>query len=155
MTIICRKGFSLIELIVVISLVSILAVYTLPKLSLDVFRESGFAQQAAAAIRYAQKQAIASGCEINISITATACSLNWNNPAPADPNCPANNTVLPNPSSGSSDFCQDSTPGTTSGLPASFSFDKIGRPIPNTTQNINLGNRTLRVEAETGYTHEL
>lgn len=149
-----RTGFSIIELIVVISLVSILSIFVLPRLSLTSFKEAGFGQQAAAAVRYAQKQAIASGCTVHVSITATGCSLNWLNPSAAV-NCPANNTVIPNPASGGSNFCRDSTPGATGGLPASFSFDKIGRPKPNTTQNINLGNKTLRVEAETGYTHEI
>lgn len=147
-----RTGFSLIELIIVISLISILAVYAIPKLNLESFKQAGFAQQAAAAVRYAQKQAIASGCSVSVSITASACSLNWLNPA-ADVTCPANNTVIPNPASGGSNFCRDSTPGATSGLPASFSFDKIGRP--SAAQNINLGNKTLKVEAETGYTHEI
>jgi MSHA pilin protein MshC len=150
----CRNtGYSLIELITVIFLVSILAVYIAPRLSLDVFRQSGFTQQAAAAIRYAQKQAIASGCSVEVSITAGGCSLNWNNPGPgADPNCPADNTDIPNPGSGDNDFCRDGTPGSTADLPAVFNFSKIGRP--NSAQSIDLGDRTLAVEAETGYTHE-
>ena len=145
-------GFTLMELIVVISIISILAVYVIPRLNLGVFRESGFAQQAAASIRYAQKQAIASGCEIEISITDSGCNLNWNNPG-ADVDCPVNNTAIANPGSGSNDFCKDSTPGSTTDLPANFTFDKIGRP--SAAQSIDLGNKTLQVEAETGYTHEI
>ena len=145
------NGFSLVELIVVIMILSILAVYAIPRLNLDFFRETGFIQQAEASIRYAQKMAIASGCEVDVSITAAACNLNWNNPA-ADSSCPADNTVIVNPGSGASNYCQDSTPGSTVDLPASFTFDKIGRP--SAAQSIDLGDRTILVEAETGYTHE-
>ena len=151
MPVIRHDGFSLVELVVVIVLVSILAVYAIPRLDLDIFRESGYAQQAAAAIRYAQKQAIASGCEIDVAITAAGCNLKWNNPT-ADANCPVDNTAIPNPGSGANNFCEKSTPGSTVDLPANFSFDKIGRP--SAAQSIDLGNRTLQVEAETGYTHE-
>lgn len=141
------------ELIMVITIVSIIAVYAMPKLNLDIFRESGFAQQTTASIRYAQKQAIASGCSVEVTIAATSCTLNWNNPPVADANCPADNTVIPNPGSVSNNFCKDSTPGSTTDLPANFTFDKIGRP--SAVQTINLGNKTLKVEAETGYTHEI
>ena len=147
-----NNGFSLIELVLVIVLVSIMAVYALPKLNIDIFRQSGYAQQAAASIRFAQKQAIASGCQITVSITAGGCSLNWYNPS-ADGSCPANNTPIANPGSGNNNFCKDSSPASTTGLPASFTFDKIGRP--SAAQNINLGNKIIKVEAETGYTHEL
>ena len=152
MTVYRYRGFSLIELIIVIILVAILAAYALPKLNLDLFRQSGYSQQAAAAIRYAQKQAIASGCEIDVSITATGCTLNWSNPS-ASANCPADNTAIPNPGSGANNFCASSTPGSTANLPANFSFDKIGRP--SAAQSMNLGDKTLKVEAETGYTHEI
>lgn len=147
-----KNGFSLIELVVVIALVSILAVYAIPKLDLDIFRHSGYAQQATAAIRFAQKQAIASGCQITVVLTAGSCNLSWYNPS-ADSGCPVNNTPIANPGSGGNNFCSDSTPASTAGLPAGFRFDKIGRP--SAAQTINLGNRTIKVEAETGYTHEL
>jgi MSHA pilin protein MshC len=147
-----QAGFSLLELVIVISLVSIIAVYAIPKLNLDVFRETGYVQQAAAAIRYAQKQAIASGCSVEVAITAGGCNVNWNNPSAAA-GCPADNTDIPNPGTGNNDFCEDSTPGATGDLPTVFTFDKIGRP--SAAQSIDLGDKTLAVEAETGYTHEI
>ena len=146
-----QTAFTLLELIVIIALVSILAVYTVPRLNLDAFREAGFSQQAAAAIRYAQKQSIASGCSIKVSLTASSCALNWNNPAAAA-GCPADNTTIPNPGNGANNFCPNSKPGSAAGLPVNFNFDKIGRPSAG--QNIDLGNKILKVEAETGYTHE-
>ena len=145
------RGFTLIELVMVILLLSIVAVLVLPSLDTGSFREKGFIQQATAAIRYAQKQAIGSGCEVDVSITAAACSLNWHNPA-ANTNCPADNTTISNPGSISTNFCANSEPAATGDLPVSFTFDRIGRP--SAAQSMNLGNGTIVVEAETGYTHE-
>lgn len=140
------KGISLIELIIVIVLVSILSVYAIPKLNIDNFRETGFSQQAKATIRYAQKLALVTGCDVSVSITAAGCNLSWSGGG-----CPA--ATISRPGSTSTNFCPNSTPASTADLPASFSFDKIGRPSAG--QSIDLGNLTIEVESETGYTHEL
>ena len=139
-----HTGFTLFELIIVMLVVGILAAFAAPRLNLTTFRETGFLQQATAAIRYAQKQAVASGCTVNVSINSTQCLLAWaGTPAP----CP--NTSLTNPATGNTNFCDDST---AAGTPAAnFSFDNIGRP--SSAQSINFGNGTIIVEAETGYVH--
>lgn len=145
------RGFSLIELIMVISLVSILAIVITPRLDITSFKEGGFSQQALSAIRYAQKQAIASGCDVDVSITISSCSLNWHNPT-ADVNCPADNTMISNPGAASTEFCASAEAGSGTDLPANFTFDNIGRPSAG--QSLDLGNTTIVVEAETGYSHE-
>jgi len=142
-----QAGFTMIELVIVILLAGILAAFMAPRINLDQFRQTGFTQQALAAIRFAQKQAIASGCFVDVSITGAGCNLQWNG-APAG--CP--NTAIPNPGSGLNNFCDQSSPAAS---PASaFGFDNIGRPVPNATQTINLGSTTITVEAETGFAHE-
>ncbi len=142
-------GFTLIELVVVMLLIGILGVFVAPKLNLTTFRETGFYQQAFSAIRYAQKQAIASGCTVNVSINSTQCLLTWAG-VPAPPVCPVNGTNITNPASSKTNFCADST---AEGSPsATFSFDNIGRPSAATT--ITFGSRTILVEAETGYAHD-
>ena len=141
-------GFTLFELVVVMRLVGILGVFVAPRLNLGTFREAGFYQQAFSAIRYAQKQAIASGCTVNVIINSTQCSLTWAG-VPAPPACPANGTNITNPASGKNNFCDDST---AAGSPsANFSFDHIGRP--SAAQTITFGSRTIIVEAETGFAH--
>ena len=141
-----NRGFSLTELVVVIVLVGILAVFALPRLNLSLFEQSGFFQQALAAIRQGQKLAVASGCDVDVTINPTTCTLAWNG-APAG--CPS--SAIDNTATGSANFCQG---GTAAGSPsASITFDNIGRPDAQKT--IVFGSRTIRVEAETGYTHEL
>jgi len=143
------KGFTIIELVVTLLVVGILAAIAVPRINISVFREQGFIQQSLAAIRYAQKHAIGSGCNVQVSINATSCDLDFTG-APAG--CPSN--ALVNPVSGNTNFCLDSDAPSGSSFAAPFAFDKIGRPIGG-TQQYDLGGRILQVEAETGYTHEL
>lgn len=140
-----NTGFTLMELIVVLLLVGILAAFAAPRLNLTTFRQTGFFQQAFSTIRYGQKLAIASGCTVDVTINSTQCLLDW----AGGGTCPAAGTDIPNPASGNSNFCDDSTAeGTPS---ATFSFDNIGRPSAAPT--ITFGSQTITVEAETGYAH--
>ncbi len=148
------RGFTLIELIVVILVIAILASYAIPKLNIDKFRESGFVQQSASAIRYGQKQAIGSGCQVNVLITAADCTLQWNG-LPAGLGCPAGGTNLVNPATGSNDFCDSSTPESSADLPTTIRFDNIGRPTATLGDlSLNLGSRTITIEPETGFSYE-
>jgi len=142
-------GFTLMEAIIVILIAGIVAAFVTPRLDLGAFRETGFVQQATAAIRYAQKRAVTTGCNVNVSISPSGCNISWTG-TPPGPGCVAGN--IPNPSTGSSEFCNQATApaGTAT---TSFTFDNIGRPTGG-TQTLVLGSRTLTVEAETGYVHE-
>lgn len=150
----CRTaGFSLVELVVVVLLIGILAAFIAPRMDIGTFREQGFFQQAHAAVRFAQKLAISSGCVTRVQISGAGCTVTWNVCAPAS------GSSVPNPGSGKNDFC-DNSDGTVP-VAADISFDVIGRPVnsgaPGTllaTQNVTINGRTLRVEAETGYAHE-
>lgn len=146
-------GFTLVELVVVVLLLGILAVYVVPRIDISTYREQGFYQQAQAAVRLAQKLAISSGCVTRVQISNAGCTVTWNECAPAS------GASIANPGTGNNNYCNDSD-GTVAGA-ADISFDAIGRPVnsgaPTTllaTTNISINGRTLRVEAETGYTHE-
>lgn len=144
------KGFSIIELVVVILLIGILAAYAFPNLNLDGFRAQGFEQQATAAIRYGQKQAIATGCNIDVSISLADCTVQYG--APVETGCAAATTSFFNPATTLNNFCNNSMPDSGAVLPASVQFDRIGRP--SGSLSINFGTATITIEPETGFAYE-
>ena len=79
MTIVNRKqtaGFSLFELIIVIVLLSILSVFALSSLfDQDEFAARGFFDDTVNAVRFAQKLAISTGCEVQVEISASGYQL--------------------------------------------------------------------------------
>ena len=150
------KGFTLIELVIVILLLVVLASYIAPKLDLTIFKQTGFEQLAMSAIRYGQKQAIGSGCDVNVSINSASWNVKWNG-TPAGIGCLAANTPITNPATGQANYCNpdDSIPNSSADLPTIIRFDNIGRPIAISGDlNINLGSTIIIVEPETGFAHE-
>lgn len=143
---ICHQvGFTLMELIVVIVLLGILAAFAFPRLNILGYQQTGFFQQSLAAIRYAQQQAIGSGCHVQVTISTSGCNLVWTGGPAAS--CPGSGTPIVNPARGTSNFCAGSQPA---GNPsANFVFDHIGRP--SAAQTITFANGVILVEAETGY----
>ena len=130
----------------VIVLLGLVAAIVLPRINLDNFQEGGFFNQALSSIRYAQKQAISTGCNVTVEIDnvdSDICELKWNG-------C-ASNANLVNPGTGGVEFCPDSSPS--GAIPiVGFSFDRIG--APSAAQSFNIGSRNITVEANTGFVHE-
>ncbi len=134
--------------------ISILAVFATARLDLGVIREAGFFQQASTAIRFAQKLSIGTTCSVRVQLDSSGCALNWNVCGAASGN------PIPNPATGLDNFCDNSS--ATVSPSADFSFDSIGRPVDSSdtddllaVQTFAIGTRNIRVEARTGYTHEL
>ena len=148
--IINSSGFTIVELVIVLILTGIIAAYAISRLNLDGFRAQGFEQQATASIRYGQKQAIASGCNISVSISNSSCTVQYG--APVETGCAAASTSLVNPATAQNNFCDNSVPDSGAVLPATVQFDKIGRP--SGSLSINLGTTTITVEPETGFAYD-
>lgn len=72
MGIVAARGVSLIELIAVIAILGALAVFALPRLDTAGFDRYAFRQELLAALRFAQKTAMASGCEVAVELTGGA-----------------------------------------------------------------------------------
>ena len=69
-------GFSLFELIIVVVLLSILSVFALSRLfGQEDFAARGFFDDTVNAVRFAQKLAISTGCEVRVAINASDYQL--------------------------------------------------------------------------------
>ena len=68
-----QSGLTLVELLTILVLVGILSVVVVPRIvSTTEFEAAGFHQEVLAALRYAHKTAIASGCEVQVTIDSAA-----------------------------------------------------------------------------------
>ncbi|NKB38805.1 MAG: prepilin-type N-terminal cleavage/methylation domain-containing protein [Gammaproteobacteria bacterium] len=155
------SGFTLIELIVVLILVGVLSLYAASRFfSTTSFDQAGFAQQSLAAIRYAQKLAISSGCDIRLTFTASSIALHkWvdtsnNRCDSAAPSA----TITPVSQPGGGDFSIQAPTGiSVTASSAAFYFDRIGIPfsiggtklVAETT--VDIGTETISIAPETGF----
>jgi MSHA pilin protein MshC len=150
------QGFSIVELIVVLVLISILSYVALPRFFDQLtFQEWGFTDELTAALRYSHKLAIATGCDTRASVTASGYQLNQR------ASCKTGNftqaVLFPG---GDGSGYSGSPPSGISLSAADFYFDSQGRPRDSASGNlrtfalnISVGSRTVTVEAETGFVH--
>lgn len=144
------RGFTLIELVMVMVLVGILAVVALPRLDDTAFSEYGYAEETLSALRYARQTAIARNAKVTAAFAADGFRICQGGVCPGD-------GYLTNPANGlpwdGSDGKQGKAPEGVSiatGLGA-ITFDGLGRPSASGT--LVIGSHTLTIEAETGYVH--
>ena len=68
---ITQKGFTLVELVTTMLLLGILSATALPKFfSVSGYQQQVFFDDTLAAVRFAQKLAVATGCNVQVSIAA-------------------------------------------------------------------------------------
>lgn len=151
-----HAGFTLMELLAIVSLLAILSAVAFARLNVTPFREAGFDQELRSAIRFAQKFAMTSGCDVQVVVDTTGYALNLSSAAAtAIPPCPMGGTVafdtpLRNPATG----------GPYSGTPSggvsvtgslSFVYDRQGRPSAG--GQVDVGSSTITVEPDTGFVY--
>lgn len=142
-------GFTLVELVVVMIVVSILAVIALPRFNTRTFDSVGFYEEVQASVRYAQKEAIAKRRTVCLDFGANYLEVKFA-PAAGSFSCTAD-LVSPR---GVTPFRVTAGSGINFSAAVDFSYDPLGRP--STGQSIVIagdGTRSFTVEAETGYVH--
>lgn len=149
------RGFSLVELVVVIVVAGILAATVLPRFGgRHGFEERGLRDETAAALRYAQKSAIASRRWVCVNFTANNVTATVAPSFSALANC-AGGAALAGPTGGA--LTVNATGGSSfSAFPAGgLMFNALGQPSgPAFPLLIQVaGAPGLTVEQETGYVH--
>ena len=146
-----NRGFTLIELIMVMVIAGVLAVVALPRMfNATEFQSRGLSDQVQASLRYAQKIAIAQHRFVCATFTANSLSLTIGSTNTCTPGTPVTaltsngNYVVNAPSSISF-----------AATPTTFSFNALGQPSTAATVSVTGDvTRTITVEAETGYVHQ-
>ena len=140
------RGFTLIELVIVLILLTIVAVYVAPKMLSNEYEELGFAEETLAIVRYAHKLALSSGCAVQVAVTAGAggnIALNYTGAG----GCAG---VVSNPGVGGQ--FSVTAPGTVTLAGVTFTYNLIGNPGADITITITgTTTRTITITNETGF----
>lgn len=141
-----QRGFTLVELIMTLVIVGILAVAAAPRFfDVNVFKSKGFADQLQAALRYAQKEAIAQRRYVCVALAASSITLTTGATAAC-----GTNLALPE---GGNSITAPSGVTLSSSPSSSFNFDALGRTALKQTITVSGATNSIVVEAETGYVH--
>lgn len=145
------RGYTIIELILVIVILGTLGVVAGPRFfGNSVYDERAFMDELASALRYGQKVAVATGCAVRVSISATGYRLAQQ--AVSGGHCDVlDNTFSTDVRLPSGEGASGLAPGSVLIAPAmDFRFDASGRTNLPANQTFNVGSRGLSVQADSG-----
>ena len=134
------RGFTLVEVVVVLTLLAIVAAVAVPIFRDSDIQKAWYHEQLKAAFRYAQRQAVAQRKTIHVDVQATQVRLCYNAPPGCIP-------LLTNTADGL-DYVLPAPTGVTLS-PQSFFFNGLGQP--SGLVSLNVAGQTITVNAETGY----
>jgi MSHA pilin protein MshC len=128
----------------VLVVVAILAALAIPRLTDSESKATWFHEQVKAAVRYAQRQAVAQRRCVFISTSATQLSLFY-----GDTSCAITATPVADFVTGTAYVLTAPTGVTITSVPPTFSFNGLGQP--SAPASLSVGSGTFAVTAETGY----
>jgi len=136
-----NSGFTIVELIVIIMILGVLSAIVLPKFfNLSDYQERAAYDEVAGAVRYAQKLAVASGCDVRVDLSGNGYALQQH-----ATNCTTGSFAT---LSGHPVTSNNFSSVTIVSAPSSFIFDAMGRPSNSVT--VTVGSYSFNVITETG-----
>jgi len=145
------EGYTLVELVVVITIAGILSAYIAPRFwTQQTFSDRGYVDELAAALRSTQKAAVITGCAAQLTLSVSsyvarqqAASGNACNPGDATWSTP----LL----SADGSAIQNTAPANTTASPTGvFRFDTQGRLSLSPATTVTVGTHTITILAGTG-----
>ncbi|MHB8743013.1 MAG: GspH/FimT family pseudopilin [Sulfuricaulis sp.] len=156
------RGFTLVELVATLVIIALIAAVSGPRFfSINAFQSQGFFDETIAAVRYAQKLAVATNCTVSVQITATGFALfrTANNTGSPGGTCATGpwSTPVTDPTGSGGTFTRTAPSGVTLSPATSFTFGPDGTASTTKTFSISSGSSTksFTVYAATGFVQRL
>ncbi len=150
------RGFSLIELIAVIAIVGALAVIAIPRFNTANFDRYAFRHELLSALRYAQKTAMASGCDVAVQLDDGADSysvLLRDGGTSTDCGGGGFGTALQHPAAGGA-YSGTGASGADLQTSGTVVFDGFGGYVSGPTSISLAGGPAIEIDAVTGYVRD-
>jgi len=146
-----NRGFTLIELVMVIVIVGIMAVAIIPKFGdLRSIGQDKFFDEVVAALRYGKELAVATGCQVRVNLTSGGYALQQR--SSCDTSSPFS-VAVKNPGK-EGDFQGTCPSGVTISPAQGIIFGPLGNADFGSSSQyftVTVGSQSLRIWAESGY----
>jgi len=142
------RGFSLIELVVVMVIAAILAALAIPLFTDSESKATWYHEQVMAAVRFAQRQAVAQRRNVYICVNSSSVNIDYDSACALAlaQSCTSSAAAIQIPQK----LCGPSGVNNSS-TTTPFSFNGLGQPSPIGGVGLTVTGHSITVTAETGY----